>query len=152
MASKLSRAEYVAICETCFKQKFDSKKGIICSLTGNPADFEETCPEYDKDQAVIDRIRKNKQYEESALVVSGGYFSSEKKMMGSGFIGGMLMAAAGVVLLIIGLSLNRIFFYSFFLIIGGVVVMIKSLVKRARKLQRPDTSQILDDKNDLEVL
>ncbi len=45
----MTRNEYVKICSTCLQKEFDSNKGIICSITQEIADIDETCPEYSDD-------------------------------------------------------------------------------------------------------
>lgn len=159
----LSRAQYVAVCETCTHHKSDFKKGIICSLSGEYANFETNCPSYEKDaQAVrhVERMQKHMQEESPAFATDAksnandvkGVFTTEQKMLNSGMIGGILMIVGGVVWIVAGLAVNRIFFYPIFLIIAGIIATVKGAAKKAKEMQKPDTSHILDDKNDLEVL
>lgn len=147
----LTREEYVAICETCLKRKNSFKAGIVCGLTDAHANFVNTCPDFEKDQLAVDRIERMKK-EEATPAFNSQPFSTEKKMLSSGILGGILMVAGGIIWIIVGLAVNRIFFYPFFLIIAGIVVIIKGLAQKANEIQKPDTSNILDDKNDLEVL
>lgn len=46
------REMYLAICQTCLKSKFDRKKGLVCTLTNEHANFNlnSTCPDYDIDE------------------------------------------------------------------------------------------------------
>lgn len=39
----MTREEQLKFCKICKKQKFDIHQGIICGLTGLPADFENSC-------------------------------------------------------------------------------------------------------------
>lgn len=148
----LTRQEYVAICETCVKHKGDFKRGIVCSLTDDYANFDTTCPHYEKDELAVKRIARMKQHIQSESASTSGVFEAEAKMLNSGLWGGILMIVGGIVWLIVGLAINRIFFYPFFLIIAGIVVLVKAANKQVKKTQRRNTSDVLDDKNDLEVL
>ncbi len=42
----MTREERMKFCSVCDKSKFDTKKGILCSLTNAKADFEEECPDF----------------------------------------------------------------------------------------------------------
>lgn len=50
---KLTREQHLELCKQCTQRKFDLDKGIICSLTGEIADFEDTCEAYKEDQQVV---------------------------------------------------------------------------------------------------
>ncbi len=45
----MTREEHLRFCKFCKNKKFDKMQGIICSLTGKPADFEEQCSSYIED-------------------------------------------------------------------------------------------------------
>lgn len=45
----MTREEQLRFCKICKKQKFDLQQGIICSLTGKKADFEDTCDWFEED-------------------------------------------------------------------------------------------------------
>lgn len=47
----MKREEQLKFCKSCKKQKFDTKLGVICSLTSAQADFEDHCENYDIDEA-----------------------------------------------------------------------------------------------------
>ncbi|MCG8581219.1 MAG: RDD family protein [Bacteroidales bacterium] len=58
----MDRQERLKFCKACTHQKFDTHKGIICSLTNNPAEFEVACTTYNEDpelkhKADMDAIR-----------------------------------------------------------------------------------------------
>ncbi|MBK3517344.1 RDD family protein [Carboxylicivirga marina] len=58
----MNRQERLRYCKACTHQKFDTHKGIICSLTNNPAEFEVSCTTYKEDpelkhKAEMDAIR-----------------------------------------------------------------------------------------------
>ena len=53
----MKREEHLKFCKRCKKQEFNSKKGIVCSLTGEIADFENECPDFEE-QKFIKKKRK----------------------------------------------------------------------------------------------
>lgn len=46
---EMNRQERLRFCKACAHQKFDSQKGIVCSLTNAPAEFEIACTTYKED-------------------------------------------------------------------------------------------------------
>jgi len=42
----MNRTKQLEFCKICENQKFDTHKGIICSLTNDKADFIGTCPSF----------------------------------------------------------------------------------------------------------
>ncbi|HQO50186.1 MAG TPA: rhomboid family intramembrane serine protease [Bacteroidales bacterium] len=64
----MNRDKQLVYCGRCTQQKFDFEKGIICSLTNERADFEEECPQYERDEqraaevaeALVKRTSKGK--------------------------------------------------------------------------------------------
>lgn len=47
----MTRQEHLKFCTKCHHQKMDRQQGIICSLTGNIADFETECSDYREDES-----------------------------------------------------------------------------------------------------
>ena len=143
----MTRAEYVAICETCLKRKNNLKKGLLCSLTNEYANFNTVCPDYAQDAVIIQQQKDAASGGQAKVPV----FETENNLFKSGIWGGVAMLVGGVAWIVIGLAVDRIFFYPIFLIIAGIVVVVRESAKKAKQLNRPDTSGILDDKNDLEI-
>lgn len=60
------------ICKKCKKKKLDLKRGIVCGLTNEKPTFENSCPNFDKDEAIKDlketRLKRNEQ--RSKIVLS----------------------------------------------------------------------------------
>lgn len=48
----MTREEHLKFCNICTKRKFNTQKGIICSLTNEIADFNTTCPNFEKDETI----------------------------------------------------------------------------------------------------
>jgi hypothetical protein len=64
------RQERLKYCKTCQKREFDFNKGILCSITKDYADFEDSCLDYLIDEKIQileaykseqDQIKKRKQ-------------------------------------------------------------------------------------------
>ena len=48
----MTRKEQLEFCKICQKQKFDLKKGIVCSITNEQATFENECPNFELDDKI----------------------------------------------------------------------------------------------------
>ena len=48
----MNRSEHLKFCKVCTKRRFNSEKGLICSLTNDIASFEENCVDFEKDNSV----------------------------------------------------------------------------------------------------
>lgn len=57
----MTRQEQLKYCSTCQLKKFNPQKGIICSLTDDIANFEDTCPDYLVDEKIIALERYKKE-------------------------------------------------------------------------------------------
>lgn len=69
----MTREERLKFCEQCTKRKFDMKMGLVCSLTGEQATFEGTCPDYDEDAEAkfnVENRSRSLQYGTGSIRVS----------------------------------------------------------------------------------
>jgi len=48
------KKEHLELCKKCTNRKFDPKHGLICNITGEIADFEETCKNFRLDESVAE--------------------------------------------------------------------------------------------------
>jgi len=53
----MTRTEHLKLCSICVNQKDDMRKGIICELTNQIADFEDTCGSFAEDAEVIEQLK-----------------------------------------------------------------------------------------------
>lgn len=53
----MNRAEQVSYCRKCTNRKFDTEKGIICSLTNEIADFFDDCQNFNEDGQIVNQTR-----------------------------------------------------------------------------------------------
>lgn len=52
VTTSMTREQQLELCKKCVNRKFDLQQGIICNLTGSPADFEDNCGSYSLDETV----------------------------------------------------------------------------------------------------
>jgi hypothetical protein len=48
----MTRAEQLVFCKNCTNRIMDVKQGLICNLTGERANFQDTCPDFQRDDSV----------------------------------------------------------------------------------------------------
>lgn len=48
----MTRQEQLRFCKSCLKRHFDPRRGIVCSITDEKADFSAVCPNYQRDENV----------------------------------------------------------------------------------------------------
>ncbi|MFT5819488.1 MAG: hypothetical protein ACI8ZM_000712 [Crocinitomix sp.] len=136
-----TRQEYVAICQTCIKSKFDKKKGLVCGLTNEHAAFHTTeCPDYEAEKKAIKRQEANERREIIAKEEQKGIFAGN-----GGIIGGIALIILAIVWVTVGLVLmDRIFFYPIVLVIGGIITISKGVDKKKSQTRR-EHSMVIDD-------
>ena len=52
----MTREEHLKFCKTCVNRKPDMQVGLLCNLTGEKADFENSCESFKLDHAVVEQI------------------------------------------------------------------------------------------------
>lgn len=50
----MTRSQQLFFCEKCLNRKMDMKQGLICSLTGEKATFQDECPDFKNDETVVE--------------------------------------------------------------------------------------------------
>jgi len=53
----MTRIEHLKFCSICIHQKDDMRRGIICGLTDQIADFEDSCGSFAEDSEVIEQLK-----------------------------------------------------------------------------------------------
>ncbi len=100
----MDRKEQLRFCSRCKHQAFDKKRGIICSLTGEHADFEEICPTFSGNLEEIEAEIANeiKQQEKNEdLIESGRHFKiSELVIPGKTYFFTPLLLYANIILFV----------------------------------------------------
>jgi len=64
----MTREEHLKFCKKCVNRKLDMKIGLICSLTGEKADFENECESFEIDQDVVDNLDNTEAIEPKELL------------------------------------------------------------------------------------
>lgn len=141
-----TRQDYIAICQTCLKSKFDKKKGLVCSLTSEYADFiNEECPDYKAEEKAIRRQKAAKRRVSEEKEDQKGIFSGKASI-----IGGTILVILGLAWIILGLVLiERFFFYPIVLIIGGIISINKGAEKKVAENRREQSTVIDDDRDEI---
>ncbi len=88
----MKREEHLKFCKNCTKQQFDTRNGIVCSITNKIADFENECPNYEKEE--IKTVKKELNYKAIKLLMQNEEFkiSSTANFIGL-FLGTILILA-----------------------------------------------------------
>jgi hypothetical protein len=96
----MTREEQVLICRTCTNRKMDPQQGIICSLTGSPATFEEQCPDYSQDTSVKPRTIDEEDPEEIKAQITPAIMDSllTEQNLSLGIISGIIVGLVGSLL------------------------------------------------------
>lgn len=66
----MNRSEQLKFCQQCLNRKFDRDHGLVCGLTGNVAQFEESCDDFKQDESV--HARQMSQFSETASADNSG--------------------------------------------------------------------------------
>ncbi len=67
----MTRSEHLEFCKICTQRKLDLKTGLLCSLTGKIADFEDSCIHFHKDEHA-----EQKEFERK-MAATGDYESGD---------------------------------------------------------------------------
>lgn len=57
----MTREQHLHFCRMCNNRSMSVNQGIVCNLTGDKANFEGTCPQFDRDQTIIEKLPDDKQ-------------------------------------------------------------------------------------------
>lgn len=128
----MERADRLQFCRTCVKRGFNPEKGVVCSLTGEYADFDGECSDYELDNRVLraEMEKKRRELEEALQNNTGGLASFGIK---NGIAAGIILLTLGFGWFIGGLFADTIFFYPFILIIAGLVALGKGITTEKKK-------------------
>ena len=56
----MKREDQVKICSNCTLRKMNFKRGLLCGLTDEFADFEDSCPDFIKEERIVQKENKAK--------------------------------------------------------------------------------------------
>ena len=105
----MTREEQVAYCLNCKLRSFDPKKGVLCSLTNDYADFEDICDSFKVDPAAKNRNTKHAERQSEKQLL--------KDTLGLSTFGVRSVSAAGWITTGFGG-----FIFLFFLLFGSISI------------------------------
>ncbi len=85
----MTREEQIRFCEVCKNRDFHRQHGIVCKLTGEPADFTESCPSFDVDEEELANLRP---YGEEELLALKKERAQKDTLYGALWLAGGLFA------------------------------------------------------------
>lgn len=137
----MTREYQLSFCMQCVKRKFNSKKGIVYSLTDEHATFDTDCHECEVDEVAKKQLKREtqvkevKKLEKDTLGLSN-YGVKNRKVASYILIGG------GIVWIALGFMLiDRIFFWPFFLLGFGIYLNIKKAKTEANDKRKDDSTR-----------
>lgn len=128
----MNRAHQLIYCKQCKLRDFSKNDGIICSLTGAKASFEDTCQDYKVDQVMLERSReleKEREYDQASSDTLGLNILGIKNQI----IAGSIAIIGAIVWFIVGWEAGRIFFYPPILFILGLVALIRGVITSKKR-------------------
>ena len=83
----MTREEHLKFCKFCFNRKINMQKGLVCNLTGEIADFDNSCASYEIDDIETKRLetKVNDEMETSSDSVFFGSWQSALLLSAFGF-------------------------------------------------------------------
>lgn len=97
----MTRDEQLAFCKKCTNRKMDVQQGLVCALTGEKANFDGECPDFNLDESVKEPLNYTDQLEHSEVTASLSVDALEKLRLeqnlpmaiGAGVVTGLVGAA-----------------------------------------------------------
>ena len=140
----MERGEHLKYCTTCVKREFNSKKGIVCSLTGDLADFDPTCNNFVFDSALLE-FERQKKLQKEQKIAEQDTFGLARFGLTKTIILGVLLILGGLIWLTAGLKISLVFYYPIAMIISGIILLFKGLFDEIRKPKRIKSNEHIID-------
>jgi len=106
----MTRDEHLAYCKVCLNRKMDMHRGLVCSLTNDLANFEETCKEFKEDPIKKKEVEATPNYEvinnETKLNNGAQWFLI---IFGLSVVNTLILFSGGNVSFIFGLGITQLF-------------------------------------------
>ncbi len=99
----MTREEQLVFCNKCVNRKMDMKQGLICSLTGEKAEFQNECPDFKRDETVKEVPLDDKEGLQTAEIIQKlspeiiEKLRMEQKLI-PGIVSGLIVGIIGAVL------------------------------------------------------
>lgn len=142
--STLQRDHQLESCLKCQRRKFNSKKGVVCGMTDEWADFDYTCDNFLLDaKAEIQLIReKEDRLKDTAATNTMGL---NQVGITNGIIAGIIITSIAVIAMINGFVFGIFIIYASFALVIGIIVLVKGILDRKKKIKKKsDSPDLLD--------
>lgn len=140
----MTRDFHLSFCKKCSLRSFNSKKGIVCKLTGEHADFETECPSFDLDEVASERVEREDKVK-AAHRLKEETFGLDKFGFSNRLAAAKGLVFIGLIWFTLGIGLvERIFFWPLGMILFGVVFWIVEGKKKldAKRIKRGELDDI----------
>lgn len=137
----LSRKEQLEFCKKCINRKFIPEKGLVCSKTGEWADFEGECQSFVLDDVLLIREAEYEEERKIRRMNNWDPFGIRKRGIRSELLYGIVLLLIGSVWLYFGMKIGLLFFYPVALIIFGGILFIIGFVRLVWKMNNKKKSQ-----------
>lgn len=140
------REHQLSFCEICKNKSFSPSKGIICGITQDLATFDHICSDFDEDPLLKRRSELSNQAKKLE--------ATRESTFGLSSLGIKSGLAAGIVYIVLGIgtvfltavTLELITIWSFVLVIIGIILIVKTAIKRSKdKKLRTNHLDLLDE-------
>lgn len=130
----MKQRDRLAFCAVCQKSKLSLKKGLVCSITKEPAVFERSCANYKVDPILEKRkaqsyVGEGRLWEQYFVGLLGVIL---KHVLWAGVI---FIFFAVIVFLVDFFVADTIRIRTFLIFIGGIVLIIKGLIDLEKRLK-----------------
>jgi hypothetical protein len=116
----MTREEHLSYCKICLNRKMDMKKGLVCNLTNEIADFQETCENFKEDpikKKELESIPSIQEVDNTVKLNNGSQWFLW--IFGLSAINTLILFFGGQVSFIFGLGITQLFEGIFIGIFGG---------------------------------
>lgn len=144
----LSREQHLQFCKVCTNRKMDPEKGLVCGLTDEYADFEDSCESFTQDVELMRKNQIKRKEERKEMMQSDFTFGLSRFGIKNGFVAGFLLIVVGTIWLAIGLSKGLIFWYPLILIVMGVTAIVIAVFHSVRRSMARDQA-VVDPENEV---
>jgi hypothetical protein len=142
--STLQRDYQLESCLKCHRRKFNTKKGVVCGLTDEWAEFDLACDNFLLDaKAEIQLIReKEDRLKDSAATDTMGL---NQIGITNGILAGIIITSIAIVAMITGFVFGIFRIYASFALVVGLVVLVKGILDRRKKINKKiESTDLLD--------
>ncbi len=128
----MTREDRLKYCSKCMKRKLDLEKGLVCNLTGEWADFNVSCNDFEEDSAYIER-EKYRRLERLEKRLEANTYGLSKYGIRDGTVAGLIIITLAAIWFFVAyFHLYTIFFYPPILALIGAGLILRDQVDKSR--------------------